>query len=146
VSSLGIEESEIPIILAAAEQLLGEESEVRHELVRGLLSGEGEFEGVSRESFPPKPQGLSSDRSDQTRDSSNWRMPSQHHKPSQTLPPLRSLVLRSQNHRKRRPVQLVLVGKHRRRGDFTSCKKASSIILALGTVRSGWTFLKIKIK
>jgi hypothetical protein len=51
VSSLGIEDSEVPIILAAAEQLLGEESEVRQELVRGILSGEGEFEGVSREFF-----------------------------------------------------------------------------------------------
>jgi hypothetical protein len=48
VASLGIEDSEVPIILAAAEQLLGEESEVRRELVRGLLSGEGEFQGMSR--------------------------------------------------------------------------------------------------
>ena len=53
VSSLGIEDSEIPIILAAAEQLLGEESELREELIRGLLSSEGEFQGVSRGSpFP----------------------------------------------------------------------------------------------
>ena len=50
VSSLGIDDSEIPIILAAAEQLLGEESEVRQELVRGILFGEGEFQGISRES------------------------------------------------------------------------------------------------
>jgi hypothetical protein len=48
VSSLGLGESEIPIILAAAEQLLGEESEIRQELIRGLLSGEGEFQGISR--------------------------------------------------------------------------------------------------
>jgi len=48
-SSLGIDDSEIPIILAAAEQLLGEESEVRHELVRGILFGEGDFQGISRE-------------------------------------------------------------------------------------------------
>jgi hypothetical protein len=54
VSSLGIEDSEIPIILAAAEQLLGEESEVRQELIRGLLSGEGEFQGVSRGSIFPQ--------------------------------------------------------------------------------------------
>lgn len=52
LSSLDIEDSEIPIILAAAEQLLGEESEVRQELIRGLLSGEGDFQGVSRGSFP----------------------------------------------------------------------------------------------
>jgi len=51
VSSLGIEDPEIPIILAAAEQLLGDESEIRHELVRGLLSGEGEFQGVSHSRF-----------------------------------------------------------------------------------------------
>jgi len=51
VSSLGIEDPEIPIILAAAEQLLGEESEIRHELVRGLLSGDGEFQGVSHSRF-----------------------------------------------------------------------------------------------
>ncbi len=49
VSSLGIDDSEIPVILAAAEQLLGEESEVRQELVRGILFGEGEFQGISRE-------------------------------------------------------------------------------------------------
>ncbi|KAI0305520.1 hypothetical protein B0F90DRAFT_1698692 [Multifurca ochricompacta] len=47
VSSLSLEDSEIPVILAAAEQLLGEESEVRQELIRGLLSGEGEFQGIS---------------------------------------------------------------------------------------------------
>lgn len=58
VSSLGIEDSEIPIILAAAEQLLGEESEVRQELIRGLLSGEGEFQGVSRGSMFPQLVGL----------------------------------------------------------------------------------------
>jgi hypothetical protein len=49
VSALGIEDSEIPIILAAAEQLLGEESELRQELVRGILFAEGEYQGVSRE-------------------------------------------------------------------------------------------------
>ena len=49
VSSLGIDDSEIPIILAAAEQLLGEESEIRQELVRGILFSEGEFQGISRE-------------------------------------------------------------------------------------------------
>jgi len=51
VSSLGIDDSEIPIILAAAEQLLGEESEVRQELVRGILFGEGEFQGISHSRF-----------------------------------------------------------------------------------------------
>lgn len=51
VSTLGIDDSEVPVILAAAEQLLGEESEIRQELVRGLLYGEGEFQGVSREFF-----------------------------------------------------------------------------------------------
>ena len=54
VSALGIEDPEIPIILTAAEQLLGEESEVRRELIRGLLSGEGEFQGVSRGSIFPQ--------------------------------------------------------------------------------------------
>ena len=49
VSALGIEDSEVPIILAAAEHLLGEESELRQELVRGILFAEGEFQGVSRE-------------------------------------------------------------------------------------------------
>lgn len=58
ISSLGIEDSEIPIILTAAEQLLGEESEVRQELIRGLLSGEGEFQGVSRGSIFPQLAGL----------------------------------------------------------------------------------------
>lgn len=48
VSSLGIEDSEVPIILAAAELLLGEESEVRQELIRGILFSQGEFQGVSR--------------------------------------------------------------------------------------------------
>lgn len=147
VSLLGIEESEIPIILAAAEQLLGEESEFRQELVRGILFAEGEFQGVSREFLFFSNRCLSTlDYSDQTRDLLNWHMLSPHHNPNQTLSPLRSLVLRRcRNHRKRSPVllQLVLVCKHRRR-DSTSCKKASSIIPALGTVRSGWTYLKIK--
>ncbi|KAI0000447.1 hypothetical protein BJV77DRAFT_1063863 [Russula vinacea] len=51
VSTLGIDDSEVPVILAAAEQLLGEESEIRQELVRGLLYGEGEFQGVSHSRF-----------------------------------------------------------------------------------------------
>jgi len=107
VSSLGIEDSEIPIILAAAEQLLGEESEVRQELVRGLLYGEGEFQGVSREFFLfSNCRDSTSDYSDQTRDSLIWHMPSQHHKPNQTLTLLRSLVLRSQSHRMRSLVLL----------------------------------------
>lgn len=49
VSSLGLGDSEIEVVLAAAERLLGEESEIRQELIRGLFSGEGEFEGISRE-------------------------------------------------------------------------------------------------
>jgi hypothetical protein len=48
VSPLGLDDSEISVVLAAAEQLLGEESEVRQLLIRGILSGEGEFEGISR--------------------------------------------------------------------------------------------------
>ena len=48
VSPLGLGDSEIQVVLAAAERLLGEESEIRRELIRGLLSGEGEFEGISR--------------------------------------------------------------------------------------------------
>ena len=107
VSLLGIEESEIPIILAAAEQLLGEESEVRQELVRGILSCEGEFQGISRKLILllriARTQPLTSN---QTRASLNWHMPSQRHKRNQTLPPLRNLVLRSQNRRKRSPVSL----------------------------------------
>lgn len=146
VSSLGIDDSEIPIILAAAEQLLGEESEIRQELVRGLLYGEGEFQGVSREVFFfSNRRGTTFDYSDQTRDSLIWHMPSQLHKPNLTLPLLRNLVLRSQNHWKRCLVslKLALVGKNQRRGNFASCKKASSTI-PLRTVKNGWTFLKIK--
>jgi hypothetical protein len=151
VSSLGIDDSEIPIILAAAEQLLGEESEVRQELVRGILFGEGEFQGISRElgfsfSFESQTHPLTVFNFEQTRDSLNWHMLSRHHKPNQTLMPLKSLNLRCQNHRKKSPVLLepVLVGKHRHRGDSTSCKRASSITLLLGTVRSGWMSLKTK--
>jgi len=39
------------VVLAAAERLLGEESEVKRELIRGLLFGEGEFEGISHSRF-----------------------------------------------------------------------------------------------
>jgi hypothetical protein len=48
VSPLGLEDSEISVVLAAAERLLGEESEVRQLLIRGILSGDGEFQGISR--------------------------------------------------------------------------------------------------
>ncbi|KAI9461220.1 hypothetical protein BJY52DRAFT_1117162 [Lactarius psammicola] len=51
VSPLGLGDSEISVLLAAAEQLLGEESEVRRVLIRGLLSGEGEFQGISHSRF-----------------------------------------------------------------------------------------------
>ncbi|KAH9045101.1 hypothetical protein EDB84DRAFT_1674410 [Lactarius hengduanensis] len=51
VSPLGLGDSEIPVVLAAAERLLGEESEVRRLLIRGLLSGEGEFQGISHSRF-----------------------------------------------------------------------------------------------
>lgn len=50
VSPLDLDDSEISVLLAAAERLLGEESEVRQVLIRGILSGEGEFQGISRES------------------------------------------------------------------------------------------------
>lgn len=46
-SPFGLDDSEISIVLAAAERLLGEESEARRVLIRGLLSGEGEFQGIS---------------------------------------------------------------------------------------------------
>jgi hypothetical protein len=48
VSPLGLGDSEIQVLLAAAEQLLGEESEIRRALIHGLLYGEGEFQGISR--------------------------------------------------------------------------------------------------
>ncbi|KAH9057325.1 hypothetical protein EDB87DRAFT_1631967 [Lactarius vividus] len=51
ISPLGLGDSEIPIILAAAERLLGEESDVRRLLIRGLLTGEGEFQGVPHSRF-----------------------------------------------------------------------------------------------
>ncbi len=109
VSSLGIDDSEIPIILAAAEQLLGEESEVRQELVRGILFGEGEFQGISREfgfSFYSNRRESSLDHSEQTRDSLNWHMPSRHRKLNQALTSLKSLRLRYQNHQKKSRVLL----------------------------------------
>jgi len=51
VSPLGLEDSEISVVLAAAERLLGEESEVRQLLIRGILSGDGEFQGISHSRF-----------------------------------------------------------------------------------------------
>jgi len=73
LSSLDIEDSEIPIILAATEQLLGEESEARQELIRGLLSGEGDFQGISHSRFvdlahafanpPPEPSSVAPEES-----------------------------------------------------------------------------------
>jgi hypothetical protein len=57
VSPLGLDDSEIEVVLAAAERLLGEESEIRQVLIRGILSGEGEFEGISRESSGLELQG-----------------------------------------------------------------------------------------
>ena len=48
VSPPDLDESEISVVLAAAERLLGEESEIRQVLIRGILSGEGEFQGISR--------------------------------------------------------------------------------------------------
>lgn len=51
VSPLGLDDSEVSILLAAAEQLLGEESEVRQVLIRGILSGDGEFQGISHSRF-----------------------------------------------------------------------------------------------
>ncbi|KAH8995606.1 hypothetical protein EDB92DRAFT_1845000 [Lactarius akahatsu] len=51
VSPLGLDDSEIAVVLAAAERLLGEESEVRRLLIRGLLTGEGEFQGISHSRF-----------------------------------------------------------------------------------------------
>ncbi|KAI0268621.1 hypothetical protein BC834DRAFT_968084 [Gloeopeniophorella convolvens] len=50
-SSLDLQESEVPVIFAIVEELLGEESEIRQELIRGLLAGEGEFQGVSHSRF-----------------------------------------------------------------------------------------------
>jgi hypothetical protein len=145
---LDIEDSEIPIILAAAEQLLGEESEIRQELIRGLLSGEGEYQGISRGS--PLPSQLATlhhtfNLSDQTRGLSIWLMPLRIRPLNQALLPLKSLDLRYQNHRKRNPVLLRLVLEVRlRRQDCTSCKQASSITPALRTVRNGWMFLRIR--
>ncbi|KAH9176654.1 hypothetical protein EDB89DRAFT_1939183 [Lactarius sanguifluus] len=51
VSPLGLGDSEVAVVLAAAERLLGEESEVRRLLIRGLLTGEGEFQGISHSRF-----------------------------------------------------------------------------------------------
>ncbi|KAH9083766.1 hypothetical protein EDB83DRAFT_43884 [Lactarius deliciosus] len=51
VSPLGLGDSEILVVLAAAERLLGEESEVRRLLIQGLLTGEGEFQGISHSRF-----------------------------------------------------------------------------------------------
>jgi hypothetical protein len=107
--SLGIEDSEIPIILAAAEQVLGEESEARQELVRGLLSGEGEFQGVSRESSY-LPQIIrthhSLDLTDKTHDLLIWGTLLRIHAPNQALLLLKSLVLWRQYHQRRNPVLL----------------------------------------
>ncbi|THH05020.1 hypothetical protein EW146_g10014 [Bondarzewia mesenterica] len=51
VSSLNIDEAEIPTLYAAVEHLLGDENPFKQDLISGLLSGEGEFQGVPYNRF-----------------------------------------------------------------------------------------------
>lgn len=45
-SGLGLSESEAPAVFAAGESLLGADPDRKAEVIRGFLSGEGEFQSI----------------------------------------------------------------------------------------------------
>ncbi|TFY73607.1 hypothetical protein EWM64_g10404, partial [Hericium alpestre] len=48
---VAFDEPEVPALFSAVDELLGEDTESRQSLISGLLSGEGEFQGVSHSRF-----------------------------------------------------------------------------------------------